>query len=1290
MKNLLGLTLATALFFFFFVLDIAFSQAQTPPDEIDYATYHKRYITLKADSDKKLANLQAAEDALNANLEQIQSLVKYREDLLAEQAQTQQNLQDNRSQQSQLQQAIQSINAQIQSLKNNEQNLINAINGLKTQIDRAVNQMRPIEAQREQTFRTYVSVEAEFNARKNDEANLIKDIRSIERNMNNSQQSLSNTTQELAQLEAQNNANNVRLSRIAQEIASAEQQKQTKAAQIRGLEGEVATLQSQISQTSATLAQKRQILQSLENGSATTSSAITRLKSEIQQIESQIAALNSEIQSNREKIVQLKQEKILIPQRISKAQQQIAQFESRIDALKSEITSLRSNLGKLEAEKNQVSAQIRALTGQTGREAEVEALKVQLRELSKEIAKSNAVISKNEGQIIELNNSIASERSEISSLNSQLGQIDSKISALESTNSNKISQVNQLSSKLQSLNQQLSVLNGDASATLAQINAARAEVTRFENQLNQLTQQRDTKSQQIASLRQQIESLNNTIAQLQREEREIRQEIAQFSVRRSKFIERINMLKAEIREGENLLAVRSRTLQQVQAQINQLSLRLNQLASTLEQMDRDLQARAQHINQLSSQLQGTEQALAQTRSDLNQAQADLNQTHSDLNLARSDESAMLNRLSEIAQDLPMVDRDLVTFRGQTSALETKVAQADQIFQRANGLTIAAKAEYDQRYVLFDQYAREADGLGSKDAVIGYAEGMKKGESDGQVSANKTAGNYMLKLAPVDSKFRASVRGEVEGFLTGYELGRNSSTDMEAGRAQAIKDSNAKAKLEAETIHFAQYKLEKFKALLAQDLATVPIELEASGDQTKEFFIADEQDAIDVEAFALTKSVHKAINKNDENSNDLTEIELQKSLDLKTAQDIQISKLQNELAALIKERTTFADPRNSYNHDPNSVVAPVTAAVNCSKVYKGLEIFKKRCVESFKRSYVSHFITDHQKGFYVVFPNIFDQAFANKFPAEREKNYAETKKQVFALAKSEGELVGRGEIRDEIYQQTFAQNYPVALAREQLRVEELASSLVTKLVNSQAVVALRQEKFALTFDAKLPAAPATQMALHLKIKNLGLKTHQMGMSQLEVVQSRNVELSSSKVLLRDFAAESNIDLLNVLKFKVASNAVPGDDFFLKLRLLTSDGADFGLRVQEFTVTERVRVNPAVSSVLSFEAKPKLRKIIIPGIAHIYPKHQIGVQVKALFAGLSQGYQIELSPVTGDEQKVQMLNATATSKVLRQSESETVYFTYKFKKKARKQNVGFQVLVKYQGDVVRQENFQVTPE
>jgi hypothetical protein len=132
------------------------------------------------------------------------------------------------------------------------------------------------------------------------------------------------------------------------------------------------------------------------------------------------------------------------------------------------------------------------------------------------------------------------------------------------------------------------------------------------------------------------------------------------------------------------------------------------------------------------------------------------------------------------------------------------------------------------------------------------------------------------------------------------------------------------------------------------------------------------------------------------------------------------------------------------------------------------------------------------------------------------------------------------------------------------------------------------------------------------------------------------------------------------------------------------------VQEFTVTERVRVNPAVSSVLSFEAKPKLRKMIIPGIAHIYPKHQIGVQVKALFAGLSQGYQIELSPVTGDEQKVEMLNATATSKVLRQSESETVYFTYKFKKKARKQNVGFQVLVKYQGDVVRQENFQVTPE
>jgi DNA repair exonuclease SbcCD ATPase subunit len=1283
MKNLLGLTLATALFFFFFILDIAFSQAQTLPDEIDYAIYHKKYMTLKTDSDQKLANLQAAEDTLNANLEQIQTLVKYRDDLIVEQAQTQQNLQNNRSQQSQLQHTIQSINSQIQALKYNEQNLLNTISGLKTQIDRAMNQMRPIEAQREQTYRTYVSVEAEFNGRKNDEANLVRDIRSIERNMNNSHQSLSHTTQELAQLEAQNNANGVRLNKIAQEIASAEQQTQNKSAQVRSLEGELSTLQTQIGQTTATLNQKRQILQSLENGSAATTTSINKLKAEIQQLTSQIDGLNADIQANREKIVQLKQEKILIPQKIAKANQQIAQLESRIDALKNEITSLRSNLGTLEAEKNQVSAQIRTLTGQAGREAEVEALKVQLRELSKEIAKSNAVISKNESQITEINSSIASERSQISSFNSQLGQIDSKISNLESTNSSKIAQVNQLSSKLQSLNQQLSVLNGDASATLAQINAARAEVNRVENELNQLNQQKNAKSQQLASLRQQIENLTNTIVQLQREERELKQEIAQFNTRRAKFVERINMLRAEIREGENLLAARTRMLQQVQAQINQLSLRLNQLANNLEQMDRDLQARAQHINQLSQQLQSNEQSLAQVRSDLNQAQADLNHTHADHNRARSDESAMLNRLSEIAQDIPLVDRDLQNYRAQTAGLEAKVAQTDQIFQRAQALTMAAKAEYDKRYALFDQYAREAENLAQIDAVIGTGDGKKRGVTDAQASALKTAQTYLAKLSPIDSKYRASVRGEIEGYKLGYDLGMRSSTDMEAGRAQAMKDSNAKAKLEAETVHFPLYKQAKFQAMLAQDLATLPIEVEAKIDQAREFFQAESR---------VTSSNVKSIksNKNEEASRDLTQAELDLSLATKTSLDVQINKLQSDLTAILTERAIFADASNAYTPIANSVVAPVAAAVSCAKVYKGLEIFRKRCVENFKQYYVSHFISAHQAEFYQLFSGQFDQVFALKFNDERAKNYMDTKKVVFAQAKSEGELVGRGDIREETYQQTFAENFPVALSREKLRVDELASSLVTKLVSSQAVVALRQEKFALTFDAKLPAAPATQMALHLKIKNLGLKAHQMGMSQLEVVQSRNVELSSSKVLLRDFAAESNIDLLNVLKFKVASNAVPGDDFFLKLRLLTSDGADFGLRVQEFTVTERVRVNPAVSSVLSFEAKPKLRKMIIPGIAHIYPKHQIGVHVKALFAGLSQGYQIELSPVTGDEQKVEMLNATATSKVLRQSESETVYFTYKFKKKARKQNVGFQVLVKYQGDVVRQENFQVTPE
>jgi chromosome segregation ATPase len=1284
MKNLLGLTLATALLFFFFVLDIAFSQAQTLPDEIDYASYHKKYMTLKADSDQKLANLKAAEDALNANLEQIQTLVKYRDDLVIEQAQTQQNLQNNRSQQSQLQQAIQSINSQIQDLKYNEQNLLNTISGLKTQIDRAVNQMRPIEAQREQTYRTYVSVEAEFNARKNDEANLIKDIRSIERNMNNSQQSLSNTTQELVQLEAQNNANGVRLNKIAQEIASAEHQKQNKAAQVRSLEGELSTLQTQIGQTTATLNQKRQILQSLENGSAVTSASINKLKAEIQQLTSQINGLNAEVQANREKIVQLKQEKILIPQKIAKANQQIAQLESRIDALKNEITSLRSNLGKLEAEKNQVSAQIRALTGQVGREAEVEALKVQLRELSKEIAKSNAVISKNESQITEINSSIASERSQISSLNSQLGQIDSKISNFESTNSSKIAQVNQLSSKLQSLNQQLSVLNGDASATLAQINAARAEVNRVENELNQLNQQKNAKSQQLASLRQQIENLNATITQLQREEREIKQEIAQFNTRRVKFVERINMLRAEIREGENLLAARTRTLQQVQAQINQLSLRLNQLANNLEQMDRDLQARAQHINQLSQQLKFTEQSLAQVRSDLNQAQADLNQTHADLNQSRSDESAMLNRLSEIAQDIPLVDRDLQNYRAQTVGLEAKVAQADQIFLRAERLTMAAKAEYDKRYALFSQYAREAENLAQIDAMIGTGDGKKRGVTDAQASALKTAQTYLAKLSPIDSKYRASVRGEIEGYKLGYDLGMRSLTDMEAGRVQAMKDSNAKAKLEAETVHFPQYKQAKFQAMLAQDLATLPIEVEAQLKSISEFFISDEGNTTSHH----TKAVRA--NKNEEASRDLTQAEIDLSLATKTALDVQINKLQSDLTAVLAEREIFTEARNAYTPIANTVVAPVAAAVSCAKVYKGLEIFRKRCVENFKQYYVSHFISAHQSEFYQLFTGQFDQVFALKFNDERAKNYLETKKVVFAQAKSEGELVGRGDIREETYQQTFAENYPVALVREKQRVDELAASLVTKLVNSQAVVALREDKFALTFDAKLAAAPGTQVALHLKLKNLGLRAHQMGMSQLEVVQSRNVELTTTKILLRDFAAEANIDLLNVLKFKVASSAVPGEDFVLKLRLITHDGTDFGQRVQEFTVTERVRVNPAVSSQVSFEAKPKLRKMIIPGIAHVYPKHQIGVQLKALFAGLSQGYQIELSPISGDEQKVEMINTTATSKVLRQGESETIYFTYKFKKKARKQNVGFQVLVKYQGEVVRQENFQVTPE
>ena len=128
MKNLLGLTLIAALLVFFF--DIAVSQAQSLPDEIDYVTYHKKYLSLKIDSDKKLQLLNAAEDSLADNQSHISELMTFRDQLVVEQAQTQQNLQNNRSQQNQLSSSISQINAQIQSLRQSAQGLNQSIASL--------------------------------------------------------------------------------------------------------------------------------------------------------------------------------------------------------------------------------------------------------------------------------------------------------------------------------------------------------------------------------------------------------------------------------------------------------------------------------------------------------------------------------------------------------------------------------------------------------------------------------------------------------------------------------------------------------------------------------------------------------------------------------------------------------------------------------------------------------------------------------------------------------------------------------------------------------------------------------------------------------------------------------------------------------------------------------------------------------------------------------------------------------------------------------------------------------
>jgi hypothetical protein len=348
------------------------------------------------------------------------------------------------------------------------------------------------------------------------------------------------------------------------------------------------------------------------------------------------------------------------------------------------------------------------------------------------------------------------------------------------------------------------------------------------------------------------------------------------------------------------------------------------------------------------------------------------------------------------------------------------------------------------------------------------------------------------------------------------------------------------------------------------------------------------------------------------------------------------------------------------------------------------------VDTYKQSYIGKYISAHQVHFYDKFTGLFDQNVDRSFATERTKKYSEHKSAAIAVTKKEGEIVGRAEARSASYDQAYAQNYPLALDREKARVDSVATEQVNALERSQAVIALNRDKYSLNLDAKLGAAPGTDVALNLELKNLGLKANTLGLVQLEVIESENIEIAQKVVLLKDLPAKSNINLKNVLKFKVAQRAVPGQDFKLKLRLTAHDGADFGNRMQELVVRDRVRVNPEATSQLSFEAKPKLRKMIIPGILHIYPKHQIGVQVKALFAGLSEGYDVEINAINTDKHKVELLNSVAKTKVLRQNESETIYFTYKFKKKARKKTVQFKVLVKYMGELIREENLTVTPE
>lgn len=989
-----------------------------------------------------------------------------------------------------------------------------------------------------------------------------------------------------------------------------------------------------------------QKLQKTERDLEETRKFIREMRQHIQDVEQRILQATSAIAENRSRLPGLERELDGLRSQQSRLMQDIRSRESEISRLGSNYESESRRLRPMEdsyerkfRRVKELEDDVRELSGQAKiLSAQIDRAETEYRDMDRQIRAEEMNQRQLQGRLNDAQGAIKGVEGKISHLESQQRPIEADIRSEKAKVQRLIAEVSTARSELQRAKASgadaatISRLEGELRSIVAERSSVESNIRSLESRNSQLESQIRSEKSELTKLQGDIRRLPSDIRESESRERSL-------ISRKSSLASSIPRMRMELSGLESKLRSRDSDLRS--------------MASDLRRDEQDLQRQKRVVEDLAALVKERSATLQALRNQSSQNEVNISSIEQEIDERRREipalEQSIRSDRSEIAQGQQEINDAL---RDEGNMIKTAEAQRSEL-NRISELRNSAQNEMNQRRGLFERYLSEARSLGDSQSNSARAAGETEGAKILALESKLNGESLGKSLGETEAKLWGFIRGEVQGYESGYLEGRSSRIEIDRARREGDIKGRASAQSDVQAELKPQYFEEALQLEFKKELGALSA-LFASFKSMRNF-----------ESAAGSESIARAVPP-------LTPAEISRSNEINTALDISIQNTDAGLINLQEQVERVADPTVAFKA-PSKIEA---GRVNCSAVYKNVKPFLEACEASYRQSYERLYLSSAKGVFASGYEAEYRTILERTQQASRESSYERELLAASKIGFEAGESVGKTEIFQETYAAALQASYNDELPAAKNRAKKEADSELLDLMNKKPLLTLAESAVLLNEIKALDEVP-----VKLTVKNISQVPLNSPVSvRITELRNANIILGTSSI---NEAMARSLTALPDLKIQVLASAQSGEELIIKGEILLPGDLYQAQRKEEFVIRKLIAANPLADTQLRYDSTPTIK-----GLFKRYV-HRFTVSIAPKMEDLPRGYTLKLTPTAASAVHMDMKTAEVKTGAMKKGVAQEADFSYVFKDSAKKKTIEMNLKIEYAGKILSQERISLEP-